>query len=108
MVTREAPVAGVRCGALSRFPSDRPARPLGRAEGRTLFLRRKDPGVLLAAEVRHPWPAAPVDLPSRRARPGERAGEGPGHPRLQPPFLLRLDLHTPDGPPQGDVRRESG
>jgi len=78
-----------------------PSRPTSRTS-------RKGHRVLLATQVRGPRAAAETALPPRRARPGERTRHRAGDPSLQPPFLLRLDLHTAGGLPQGDVRRESG
>src|SRR3712207_6662131 len=100
MVTRQAPVAGVRCGV---------PLPL-----RTLSLpnapRRagKDVGVLLAAEVRGSRTRPEMPLPPRCGGASARSGDRSGDPRLQPPLVLGLDLHTADRETEGDIRRQSG
>ena len=96
-----------RSGASRVCPSHRARRPARSAGvGGSVDAGRGDAVVLLAAQVGLHRPAAEDDLPSayRGGRP--RAGRGAGHPRQQPPVLLRLVVHAAGDPPPGDVRGE--
>src|SRR5687768_14877739 len=100
MVTRDMPVPGVRCGV------PLPLRTLSVAT--RPWRAGKDTGVLLAAQVRCAGTRPEMPLPPRCGGARQRTPEWTGDPGLQPPLLLRLDLHTAAGETQGDVRRQSG